>query len=306
MSVIRKRKKSLLKAGALGGILVFLPLMLVILYLSVVIYENKLILIKQNKSNKENITAYRLINDKEMNEIIAREDLLEVTLEVEKGTYSTVKEQDIVGKRAKIDLGIHTIINEDLIYEGNVLGDDIRLYQYNCIKFSEEIKKGDFVDIRISFPNGADFILLSKKKVIDYTSLSIENNTENSMWLEVSEEEILRFSSAVVDAYEIQNCSIYAISYIEETQKEAVVTYPVNKVVEVLIEKDPNIVNKAFNVLESDLRKQLELESYYGDSSQNYYNKNVNEQNSELVYPIATTDDEESEQKAKEEIEYVD
>lgn len=139
------------------------------------------------------------------------------------------------------------------------LTDDMRIQKYTCIRLTERMKKGDYVDIRISFANGADFILLSKKRIQDIT-LSGEDGSENALWMNVSEEEILRISSAEVDAYLNEGCSIYAIQYIQKEQKAAVMNYKVNDVVEQLIAENPNIVEKAENVLEWQLWKELKGE----------------------------------------------
>lgn len=147
----------------------------------------------------------------------------------------------------------------DSRYEGE-LTDDIRLHNYSYIRLTDKIEKGDYVDIRISFANGADFILLAKKKVADIRYGQEENGILSTLWLYVSEEEILRLSSAAVDAYINEGCSIYAIRYAEASQRQAYVNYPVNEVVRQLMDSDPNIVKKAENVQEWKLWEELSQE----------------------------------------------
>lgn len=143
-------------------------------------------------------------------------------------------------------------------YEAEIT-DDMRLHKYTFIKLTERMKKGDYVDIRISFPNGADFVLLSKKQIQDI-SIPLENAEENALWLYVTEEEILRLSSAVVDAFLDDGCSVYAVQYIKDEQKAAIMNYKVNDVVAQLIADDPNIVKKAENVLEWELWNEWKAE----------------------------------------------
>lgn len=138
--------------------------------------------------------------------------------------------------------------------------DDLRIHKYTYIELTEKMKKGDYIDIRISFANGADFILLSKKQIGDIVYGNPEMGSENALWLYMTEEEILRLSSGAVDAYLNEGSVIYAISYVEDSQKEAYVTYPVNDVVRQMIADDPNIVAKAENVLEWSRFRELNEE----------------------------------------------
>ncbi len=59
------------------------------------------------------------------------------------------------------------------------------------------MKKSDFVDVRIKFPTGQDYILLSKKKVEDLSN--------NRVWYHMNEKEILSMSS---EGYELNSCSM--------------------------------------------------------------------------------------------------
>lgn len=136
------------------------------------------------------------------------------------------------------------------------MGDDLRIHGFPYIRLTNRLRKGDYVDIRISFADGGDFVLLSKKQVKEIAPLGEEGT--NALWMAVSEEEILRLSSAVVDAYLNEGCYIYAIQYVSETQEAAVVNYAVSDLVKQLMEKDPNIVKLAENVQEYPLWREYE------------------------------------------------
>jgi hypothetical protein len=84
-----------------------------------------------------------------------------------------------------------------------------------------------------------------------------ESSEERVLWLGVNEEEILRMSSGVVDAYLFEEAYIYAVVYTSELQSSSIVNYPVNKVVEELIKKDPNIIQIAQDKKTYELRKRI-------------------------------------------------
>ena len=52
-----------------------------------------------------------------------------------------------------------------MLCEGKKAADDERLLNLSYVKLNEKMKVGDYIDIRISFRNGGDYILLPKKKI---------------------------------------------------------------------------------------------------------------------------------------------
>lgn len=199
---------------------------------------------------KESGKAYgcQLVHSMKRNELLTEADLEVFEYDKASGeTYLTAAQAEGTRLIGNAEEGMRLL--EGSVYEGEPITDDMRLHKYTFIKLTERMKKGDYIDIRIFFPNGADFVLLSKKQIQDIT-WSEDGAGEDAVWLYVSEEEILRLSSAVVEAFLNDGCSIYAVMYIEKNQKAAVMNYKVNDVVAQLIEDDPNIVKRAENVLE--------------------------------------------------------
>lgn len=201
-------------------------------------------------------------------------------------TYEDVE----AGGKFRLALKPGTILSKSMIYKDNKVADDVRLHNYPYIKLTDKIEVGDYVDIRISFSNGADYILLSKKKVVDYSLKNEEAMTENALWLYVNEEEILRLSGAVVDASMSEGCSIYAIKYVEGYQSRPQVTYPVSALIQSLIENNPNIVDRAQEEVETDMREQVEDSFKEEESEQEEDNKQEGdnlvdvEENDSLIY----------------------
>lgn len=170
-------------------------------------------------------------------------------------------------ERENIDEGNDSFISSNEILQEHEhepmrddITDDLRLHYYNNIKLSDKISIGDYIDVRISYINGMDFIILPKKKVVD-VSIS-NNNLDSALWLDVSEEEILRMSSAFVDINHHEGSLVYAIKYLNGTQNTAKANYPVNEEVRKLIDSDPNIINKGINLIESTYRNVIDEIDY--------------------------------------------
>lgn len=66
---------------------------------------------------------------------------------------------------SKVELPAGTIITKDMVAEaGDETTDDQRVQEYNMIMLPSELRNGQYIDIRYKLPNGADFIVASKKK----------------------------------------------------------------------------------------------------------------------------------------------
>ncbi len=139
----------------------------------------------------------------------------------------------------KIDVPSGTIVTKNMISEtDDQTGNSERIQELNMIVLPSQLLNGDYIDIRLSMPNGQDFIVLSKKKVLGTNSTSI--------WLKLSEEELLVLTNSIVEAYTITGSKLYAIQYIEPgLQDKPIPTYNVSAATLALIEKDPNIKEEA-------------------------------------------------------------
>lgn len=160
--------------------------------------------------------------------------------------------EDDMGKLAVINIDPDATVLKNMITKEKVES-EIRELEFSEFFLNSNLNENDFVDIRILFPNGEDYIVLSKKAV---KNLSLENNN-SFMWL--NEEEILTISGAIVDAYLNSGCKLYTAKYIEPLiQEESKVTYVPNEAVMKLIKRDPNIVEIASKALNEAARINLE------------------------------------------------
>lgn len=160
-------------------------------------------------------------------------------------TYNYTKEMlEEMPLIAKVDMYKNTVITPDLVAEGQLTRDDIRKQEYNIITLPTQIQTGDYVDIRLRLPDGQDLIVVSHKEVEIPT---IENvDSTNCIWLDLSEDEILTLSCAIVESYEMSGAMLYATRYVDPgLQDAAEPTYVPNTETMALVNNDPNIVEQA-------------------------------------------------------------
>lgn len=159
---------------------------------------------------------------------------------------------ECIGMVTLIDISKGTQILKGMLSSYDI-DNNLREVEYNTFRINSNIEENDYVDIRILYPNGEDYIVLSKK--------SVKNLAEekNNCFLWLAEEEILNMSGAIVDAYLYTGSKLYTAKYIEPNlQKPSVVTYQPSLASLILMEQDENIVNKASLELNKRLRTELE------------------------------------------------
>ena len=153
---------------------------------------------------------------------------------------------------AKLDLMKNTVVTADLVVQSDeVITDDVRREEYNMITLPVDLMTDDYVDIRIMFPNGQNFIVVSKA-LVEVPQNPDETYISDTIWLNLREDEILMMSSAIVEAYGVQGAKIYATKYAEPgMQAAATPNYVPNQDVLAEIQRDPNIVETAMNEIKS-------------------------------------------------------
>ena len=140
---------------------------------------------------------------------------------------------------AKVDLKANSVITLDYIAKSDeIASDDLRLQEYTMINLPIKLAANDYIDVRIMLPNGLEYIVLPKKRVIEVSG--------DAIWLKVTEQEILTMNNAIVEAYTMTGSKLSANIYVEPGLQEAAIpTYAVSQEVYNLIQNDPNIVEKA-------------------------------------------------------------
>ena len=151
---------------------------------------------------------------------------------------------------AKLDLMKNTVVTADLVVQSDeVITDDVRREEYNMITLPVDLMTDDYVDIRVMFPNGQNFIVVSKA-LVEVPQNPDGTYISDTIWLNLREDEILMMSSAIVEAYGVQGAKIYATKYAEPgMQAAATPNYVPNQDVLAEIQRDPNIVETAMNAI---------------------------------------------------------
>lgn len=140
-----------------------------------------------------------------------------------------------VGYIAKIDLPVGTVLTKSMLNEGEEIQDSERIVEYNMLQLPVQIDVGEFVDIRFLLSNGQDYIIVSHKEVKDITL--------DTIWLQMTEDEILLMSNAIVESAISPATTLYITKYVEPgLQIAASITYVPSGDVINLIANDPNII----------------------------------------------------------------
>lgn len=216
------------------------------------VYEAKVDITAGTKITKENVNYVQAYSNQEKKYFMSSSELGMVSLiDISKGT------QIIKGMLTKNDLD-----------------SNVREIEYNAFKINSNMKENDCADLRIRFPNGEDYVVLSMKS---FKNLTLETN---NCFLWLTEEEILNMSAALVDAYLYSGTILYTAKYIEPSlQKASVVTYNPSLATLTIMEQDENIVDRASKELSKRLRKEMEqrLAEQMMESSSGNIPRNISE-----------------------------
>ncbi|QHQ62879.1 hypothetical protein Ana3638_20575 [Anaerocolumna sedimenticola] len=249
-------------------------------YLTVIInmkknYETEINeLSNQLETNK--VKVYEAGKNIPAGSVITKDELMfkQVLSEQPQDDYITEKE---LGMVTLIDIKTGTPLLKSMLTK-KLSDNSMREAEFNTIYLNSNLKENDYVDIRILYPNGENYIVLSKKQV---KNLSLEKN-DCFMWLNA--DELLRISGAIVDCFLKEGSKLYCVKYIEPRIQEAsVITYIPNADVIRLIQKDPNVVQKAMEKLSLSVRSELEsrLNQFYSNYGgevtwDQYYTSQIN------------------------------
>ncbi len=184
--------------------------------------------------------AYVLKNDIKSGTNITLDDLVQVSALKDVIPTDYVTLEDITENTiAKLDLTKGLVLSKAMIQESDAkVTADLREQQYNMIVLPQYLEQDSYIDIRLTLPNGQDYIVASKKR--------IKQITEDTIWIDMYEQESLVMSNAIVEAYMMPGSKLYATTYVEPgIQANATPTFVPRAEVINLMNSDPNIVAEA-------------------------------------------------------------
>ncbi len=274
---------------------------LIIMAVVVVVLFSKISKLNEEKEalRVEEITVYTTSKDFKSGEKITADSLVPTTIRAELDVTSYLTsasfEYDEEGNPkeyiTKVDIPMGTMITEGMITaDENGRPNDERLMEYHMIVLPSTLEADDYVDIRIEFPDGTSYIVLSKKYV--------EMTDSRGIWMKMTEMEINTLNSAIVESYYIEGTQLKAVKYTEPGMQEAAqTTYAVNNEVLTSIYSNPNILVEAMNDLAAKwdrktLRQDASDYQISRDKIQNYMSNLEQDDKTAAVEAGQTTENE--------------
>lgn len=172
--------------------------------------------------------------------------------------------EDIEGFYYKISLSSGTIITSDMLMQQK-LTDDERTLDVVLDEIPIGIETGDYVDIRIAFPLGQDYIAMTHKEVVEINGSTLK--------LIVSQQDFYSYQSMQTDEALYSSTKAYGSTYIEGgMQAAAQQYYPVSLDVLKTMLLDPNIDTSDYSDV---LKRREQLEKQLLSSSKVTINETV-------------------------------
>lgn len=206
----------------------------------------------KNMQAKEDDRLANLIKVYALNTDVKSGDTLDASMLVQVETDKNATPTDAIkgtalteNSIAKIDLSKGMILTASMVAESdNPTTSDLRLQEYNMLRLESQIAQDDYIDVRLRLPNGLDYIVVSKKRVEIPQINGVDS--ENTIWIKLTEDETLAMSNAIVEAYKLEGAVLYTAKYVEPgTQEKATPTYIPSAEVVNLVTQNPNVVQEA-------------------------------------------------------------
>ena len=223
----------------------------------------------------ELVPAYTVAADVPSGKEIEESDLVLIDVPLSMATNLIQDSEELVGKHFKLGMTAGSVITTDCVYE-EVITADMRYYDLIVDVVPIGLQPGSFIDIRLKFGTGADYVGISHRQVVEING--------NCIKLILTEEDIQAFSSMLVDMLvfssdfqlredinkngkiddgeelEVQaiGAYLYAVEYVEGgIQEKSVKTYAPSEVVQAIMSEDPNILKREYDLNDTILLRNL-------------------------------------------------
>ncbi|WP_162463320.1 SAF domain-containing protein [Paenibacillus psychroresistens] len=146
--------------------------------------------------------------------------------------------ESIIGKYYRVGISAGTPLSNDLVMV-DPMDDTTREFDVVSSVMPIGLKIGDYVDYRIVYPLGEDFIVLPHKRV--------EAINDKTIKIKLKEDEIHYYQASLIDYFlqSDEGATLYLSKYVEPgIQKAAIPYYAVPKNILAIMIADPNIIKK--------------------------------------------------------------
>lgn len=169
--------------------------------------------IAELKVKSEVVKRYVFAEDMLVGDVVTASNVVLVDVKGESAPTDSFEYLDMIGRRLKMNANAKTIVTESMFYEDDKEPElDTRLQEFNMITLPSDLTEGEYIDVRLRFPTGEDYAVIVGKKVESVGALEEESNT---IFLRLSEEEIDRMSSAIIESYIRDGVYLYANKYVD-------------------------------------------------------------------------------------------
>ena len=129
---------------------------------------------------------------------------------------------DLIGKVVKANVSKNEPVMDSVLYaDEDIPAKSERYVEYNFLQLPSDLVENEYVDVRIQFPTGEDYIVLVGKKVVKISET-------NTIFLKLNEDEQLAMGSAIIETYMGEGVRLYARKYTDpatQLYKERIVDY---------------------------------------------------------------------------------
>lgn len=244
-------KRSFIKGLIVSFIIIIAVVMLYQLYIIPEVKKSeKSKLLADSSREKEQANVIVLNKDINQGELITEDTVKRVSYDKELLPSDTLKNiEEIKDKVARMSLKNNTIITNSMLLEReDVLTTDLRKQDFDHILLNVNLQPGNFIDIRYRKKDGSDFVVASKKKILD--------RNDGIMITNITEKERNYINNSTVAA-SLTGAVLYTTIYVDpENQPPARITYEIDKNVKEIIEKDPNIVRSSQEELKNRINQE--------------------------------------------------
>ncbi len=165
------------------------------------------------KVKSEVVQRYVFIKDMLAGDVVTASNVALVDVKGESAPSDSFEYLDMIGRRLKMNANSKTIVTDSMFYEDDKEPElDTRLQEFNMITLPSDAVEGDYIDVRLRFPTGEDYAVIVGKKI---ESVGATDEESNTIFLRLSEEEIDRMGSAIIESYIRDGVHLYANKYVD-------------------------------------------------------------------------------------------